>query len=130
MKIILSDKTEMSPLLVSGDKRFTQGANRDTLTFIFNGNLSLNDVDNKFTSENCETIRIIEDNGNEYIHTGYTIRSELSKKSIEVSPATEATEAIYEDRITISMAQRTYAESQLASLTDTVDTLVMESLLS
>lgn len=42
---------------------------------------------------------------------------------------TEEAEAIYEDRITVSMSQRTYTESQLASLIDTVDVLVMDALM-
>ena len=70
----------------------------------------------------------MEDNGTENIHKAYTVRASLKKEAVEVVPATENTAAVIEDRITVSMGQRTYQESQIASLTDTVDVLVMESL--
>ena len=130
MKIILNNKKELSPILVTGGTRMVQGASRDTLSFIFPADVSMESIDVAFSAEACEKITIIGDDGSENIHTGYTIRAELSKKSVEVTPATEEAEAVYEDRITVSMSQRTYAESQLASLTDTVDVLVMESLMN
>ena len=74
------------------------------------------ELDSAFSAENCEKITIIGDDGSENIHTGYTIRAELSKAPVEVSTATDEAEAVYEDRITVSMSQRTYAESQLANM--------------
>lgn len=129
MKIVLTDGTELAPIMVTGAKKSVQGATRDTLTFVFPASEGMAELDAHFAPENCETIALIEDNGDEYIHTGYTIRAELAKKAVEVTPATEETEAVYEDRITVSMSQRTYAETQIASLTETVDFLVMESLM-
>lgn len=128
MKIILNNGKELSPILVTGGPRMVHGASRDTLNFIFPATEDMAELDSAFSAENCEKITIIGDDGSENIHTGYTIRAELKKDSVEVTPATE--EAVYEDRITVSMSQRTYAESQLASLTDTVDVLVMESLMN
>lgn len=146
MKIILTDGTELSPITVTGSKRQLQGAPRDILSFVFPADAGMETLDAAFTDANCESISVFEpvetpytdENGNaatkivenEYIHKGYTIRAELVKKSVEVTPATEETEAVYEDRITVAMAQRTYAESQIASLTETVDVLVMESLMA
>lgn len=130
MKVILSNENELTPIVVTGAHRTVQGANRDTLTFVFPASEGMTELDTLFTAENCESIKLVEDSGNEYVHSGYTIRAELSKKSVEVTAATEESEAVYEDRITVSMAQRTYAETQLASLTDTVDILVMESLMT
>ena len=130
MNIKLANNAELSPIVVTGCSRFAHGANRDTLNFIFPATEDMAALDSAFSAENCEKITIIGDDGSENIHTGYTIRAELSKKSVEVTPATEEAEAVYEDRITVSMSQRTYAESQLASLTDTVDVLVMESLMN
>ena len=129
MKIILANGKELSPILVTGDPRHIQGASRDTLTFVFPSDVSMAAIDQAFTADACEHITIIGDDGSENIHTGYTIRAELSKAPVEVSAATAETDAVYEDRVTVSMAQRTYAESHLASLTDTVDVLVMESLM-
>ena len=130
MKIILNNGKELSPILVTGGPSMVQGASRDTLNFIFPADVSMASIDEAFTADACEHITIIGDDGSENIHTGYTIRAELSKASVEVTPATESEAAVFEDRITVSMSQRTYAESQLASLTDTVDVLVMESLMN
>lgn len=129
MRIILNNKKELSPILVTGGPRMAQGASRDTLNFIFPVTEDMAELDAAFSAENCEKIIIIGDDSSENIHTGYTIRAELSKASVEVTPATEEAEAVYEDRITVSMSQRTYVESHLASLTETVDALVMESLM-
>lgn len=129
MNIKLNDNTVLAPLMVTGETRRVQGASRDTLSFIFPATEDITALDASFTAANCESITIVEDSGAESVHKAYTIRAELSKKSVEVTPATEEAEAVYEDRITVAMSQRTYAESQLASLTDTVDVLVMESLM-
>ena len=116
MKIILNNGKELSPILVTGGPRMVQGASRDTLSFIYPADVSMESIDVAFSAEACEKITIIGDDGSENIHTGYTIRAELSKASVEVTPATEEAEAVYEDRITVSMSQRTYAESQLANM--------------
>lgn len=129
MNIKLSSGETLSCILVTGCQKYVQGQSRDTLSFIFPGTNSMVDIDGAFTAENCESITIVSDDGSENIHKGYTIRAELSKASVETTPATESTPAIFEDRITVSMSQRTYTESQLASLTDTVDTLVMDALM-
>lgn len=129
MKIILNNGTEMTPIMVTGGPRHIQGASRDTLSFIFPATEDMMTLDAAFSTENCESITIIGDDGAEAIHKGYTIRAELKKESVEVTHATESEAAVFEDRITVSMSQRTYAESQLASLMDTVDTLVMDALL-
>ena len=116
MKIILNNGKELSPILVTGGTRMVQGAGRDTLNFIFPATEDMAELDSAFSAENCEKITIIGDDSSENIHTGYTIRAELSKASVEVTPATESEAAVFEDRITVSMSQRTYAESQLANM--------------
>lgn len=129
MKIILNNGEELAPIMVTGGPRHIQGASRDTLAFIFPATEDMTALDADFSAANCESITIVGDDSSEAIHKGYTIRAELSKASVEITPATESEAAVFEDRITVSMSQRTYAESQLASLTDTVDTLVMDALL-
>lgn len=136
MQIILANGTVLNPIVVTGAPKFVQGANRDALTFHFT-NASLDEMDAVFTEGNCESIRIIDtiinDDGTEVqvedIHKGYTVRAELNKKLVEVQASTPDSDVVSEIRVTVTMAQRTYAESQLASLTDTVDVLVLESLL-
>lgn len=131
MKIILNNNVELNPLLVIGGKRQIQGATRDTLSFVFPVDTSLDELDALFSAENCESITLIEDETcDAYIHIGYTIRAELKRAPIVITPATESDEEVIENRVTVSMSQRTYAETQLASLTETVDLLVMESLMA
>ena len=137
MNIKLSNGTVLSPILATGETRYVQGANRDTLNFIFPATEGMEALDAAFSAENCESITVLEavevpdvtTTEQSYLHKGYTIRAGLKKEAVEVTPATEEAEAVYEDRITVSMSQRTYTESQLASLTDTVDVLVMDALM-
>ena len=130
MKIILANGTELSPLLITGSPLYVQGAKRDTLTFVFPATESMEALDKAFSETACETIKVIEEEGSEFIHKSYVIKAKMEKTLVEVEPATSETEAVTEERIFISMAQRTYLENQLASLTDTVDVLVMESLMN
>lgn len=128
MKIILNNNAELTPISVIGGRKNVQGANRDTLTFVFPADMDMAELDGIFTAKNCESITVEDETGS-YIHKGYTVRGELNKTTVCTAAETEETAAVYEDRIHVVMGQRTYAESQLASLTDTVDVLVMESLM-
>ena len=130
MKIILTNGVELHPLTITGEQNYFQNFNRDTLSFIFSPEESVVTLDNAFSAEACESIRVIDDFGYENIHKGYTIRVKLEKKPIEIIRETHESQSVVEERIIVSMAQRTYAESQLASLTETVDVLVMESLMA
>lgn len=116
MTIKLNNNTQMEAILVTGGPRYVQGADRDALSFVFPATAGLEALDAAFVPGNCETITIVDEQGNEHIHTGYTIRCELSKAAVEAEPATAESEAVYEDRVTVVMAQRTYAETQLAQL--------------
>lgn len=115
MNIKLSDNTELAPILVKGELRFVQNANRDTLVFVFPASAGLAELDGIFTPENCESITVVDDDG-EHIYTGYAIRAELIKAPVEVAPATAESAAVYEERITVAMSQRSYAETALAQL--------------
>lgn len=138
MNIILINGVTLTPLTLTGAKRNVQGATRDVLSFTFPANTSMDELNNLFTPENCETITIIEtilipETGaayeNQYQHVGYVIRDSIRRESVMVRPETSESAAVYEERITVSMAQRTYMETQLASLTETIDILVLENLL-
>lgn len=113
MKIKLANGTELNPILVSGERRHIQNASRDTLCFIFPAETSLDELDGIFTPANCEKIVITDDNGEDYIHNAYTVRAELKRSPMEVTPATESEDAVYENRVIVTMAQRTYQESQM-----------------
>ncbi len=120
MKIILANGVELNPYTAEGGGRFLQGANRDCLTFAFPTDVGIEAIDNAFSEAACESIAIYDGNGNEYIHKGYTIRVSLVKNPVEVTPATLETEAVYEDRILITMAQRTYSESQVKAMAEDI----------
>jgi hypothetical protein len=130
MKIILTNGKELNPLLVTGAQSYVQGANRDTLTFIFSAEESMDELDAAFSPSACESITVEDKYENVYIYKAYTIRAKLEKSPVVVVPSTPETEEVKENRITVSMAQRTYAETQLTSLTETVDVLVLESLMA
>mgnify|MGYP006923192044 CR=1 FL=1 len=130
MKIKLTNGIELNPYIVTGGSRNVQGANRDTLTFVFPVSVGLTAIDEAFTAANCESIIIETDDGVQNVHKGYTIRAELSQKDVTVQNETDEVAGLTETRIFVSMSLRTYLETQLASLTDTVDILVMESLMA
>ena len=115
MHITLTNGTEMTPLSIYGGGRSVQGTERDTLYFVFPVSEGLETLDSIFTEENCESITITEDSGDSFIHKGYTVRAELSKKNMVVG-TNEENEPIYEDRLTVAMAQRTPAENQLKEM--------------
>lgn len=133
MKIILANGTELHPILVTGGGRHINGAHRDVLNFIFPADASLDELDGLFTAENCESISLYEVNADgsitEHIHTGYMIRAELSRTPMVVKEATETTPEVIENRVTVSMAQRTYTEAKLAEAikaTEAVNALLGE----
>ncbi len=124
MIIKLTNGTALNPILATGGQRYVQGVSRDTLSFVFPADAGMDELDALFTAENCEAITIV-DGENEYIHHGYTIRAELKREPVVVTPAAEASEAVTENRVTVSMSQRTYMESQLAATQAAVEMLCM-----
>lgn len=123
MIIRLANGTELTSLGVKGEKLNIQGARRDVLSFLFPENTSLDELDSIFTGENCKSISLIKDE-TEYIHNNYTIRVELKREPVLVTPATESEDAIYENRVTVSMAQTTYQENQIAAMKASMDALL------
>ena len=149
MYILLKDGTKLNHIGATGITKYIQGANRDTIIFEFDNTYSVDELRAKFTEVNCETINIVTDElverlienedgtqevKSEVVYTnnywdGYVIRAEVTEKIKEIEPATGTTPAITETRVFVTMAQRTYAETQIASLTETVDILVLEKLM-
>lgn len=113
MKVILANGTELSPISVTGGRRTVQGANRDVLSFVFPAETSMDELDGVFTAANCETVTIV-DGESEYVHNAYTVRAELKREPVMVAGANENEPAVYENRVIVSMGQRTYMETQLA----------------
>ena len=117
MNIKLANRTELTPITVLGSNRYVQGADRDVLSFVFPASEGMDKLDGIFTPTACESITVNDGEG-EYIHKGYTVRAELKKEWVEVTPETEEAPAVTEERITVSMGQRTYTEKQLALLAE------------
>lgn len=116
MKIKFSNGKELTPILVTGAHNYVQGLNRDTLTFVFPASESMEALDEAFSEIACESITVLDDSGNGGIYKFYTIRVKMEKTLVEVRPATTESEAVTEERISVSMAQRTYVETQLSAL--------------
>lgn len=112
MKVILSNGTELTPELITFSPKYVEGQRRDTLNFIFSARKSMEDIDEVFKSENCDII-ILEDKSNKFTYEGYTLRSELSKKSILIAEKKEDSSAVYEERILVSMSKKTHSESEM-----------------
>lgn len=134
---------------------YVQGAQRDVLDFRFDPSvISLDAADKMFSAEECgkltiletkvEQVSVVDEEGNpvvdengdpvmqdverteEFLYEDYSLRVALSKQRFHL--ATEnGTEDV--EQISVKMGQLTYVEKQVASLTDTVDVLVLESLM-
>jgi hypothetical protein len=129
MKIIFNDGTEKECIMVNGSTRYIQGANRDCLEFHFAQDaITFDELDSMFYNEENTKHIILSDGVNQYVHDNYCIRVELRYSPFLVTPATDTTPDVFEQRFMITMAQKTYAEVQMESLQDTVDTLVLENL--
>ena len=124
MKVILCNGVELTPNTVTGTKRLVQGASRDTLTFVFPDGTSLDELNRIFSPDNCETITIVENDGSEYVHSGYVIRAELKREPVEVAAESDTEPATYQDRVVVAMSRRTYQESQYAELQEALNLIL------
>lgn len=133
MYLILSDGTKITHIGATGATKYIQGSNRDTITFEFDASHSVDELRSLFTEQNCEVIDIVteevvtQEDGREQTiatdnyHEGYVIRTEVAEKIKEIAPATGTTPAVTETRVFVTMAQRTYAETQAAALSAKVE---------
>ena len=127
-QITLKNGTTVDVVQINGQTRYFQGANRDSLEFHFpkTGN-SFDSLDALFTEANTAKIIVTNDEGS-FVYEDYSIRAGMSLVPIVVTPAEGTTPEVTEERYTVTMAQKTYAEKQIESLQETVDILVLESL--
>lgn len=131
MHVILADGTEIYPMNAVAGKEYIMGYNRDVVTFIFDDSVSMEAIDAIFQEAACETFTIIEETIEQpmvYVHEGYTLRVGLSKEREEVITETATEEAVYMSVIKVRMAQRTYSETVLQNLQDTVDMMLLAEL--
>ena len=124
MKIIFANGVELFPLVITGANRQFQGAYRDALTFTFAPTEDMTALDEAFSSSACESINIVGDDGTEAIHKAYTIMVELCKKPMEIAPPTAESDAVMEDRILVTMAQRTYMETKMMAMEEALELIL------
>ena len=129
-KLIFKNGTEVAFIECYSATEYVQGAEREVLDFRFDASqVSLDEIDKLFTSEECSRLTIRETVGEqteEFIHENYGVRVALSKQRFTLATENGAEEL---EQISVKMAQYTVVEMQMISLTETVDVLVMESLL-
>jgi hypothetical protein len=128
MKIILNNGTELVPILINGYRKYIQGINRDCLEFYFASNVTFAQLDELFGDPINTSKIILQDSSESYLHENYTIRDALKYVPFVLSEATDTTPEVAEMRFSVVMAQKTYVETQIDSLRDTVDVLVLEGL--
>lgn len=114
MKIILANGTELESLGVHGQSAMYQGANRDSLIFLFSTAVSIETILQEFTAENCTAIKI-QDGDGVSIHEGYTIRTQAGVGLRETALGREATDSS-EMVAYCKMVKTTYAEEQLLAI--------------
>ena len=121
MKIKFLDGLELDAIQVNGSRRYFQGAQRDSLEFVFEkGVYSFDDLDEYFSNKSkTSKITLIDDAQNQYIYDDYVIRVSMSLTPVVVEPATSTTPEVTEERYSIVMAQQTYTEKLIEQLLGT-----------
>ena len=129
-KLVFKNGKEVAFIECYSATEYVQGAEREVLDFRFDASqVSLDEIDKLFTSEECSRLAIRETAGEqteEFIHENYGVRVALSKQRFTLATENGVEEVA---QISVKMAQYTVVEKQMISLTETVDVLVMESLL-
>ena len=126
MQIKMNNETTLEAMAVNGASRYFQGANRDSLEIqLEKGKYTLESLDALTGKpENTKRVTIL-DGESEYIHDNYTLRAELSVRPVVVTENTSGAPAESEERVSIVLAQKTYAELELESLRETVSKLAL-----
>lgn len=129
-KLVFKNGKEIAFMECYSASEYVQGAEREVLDFRFDASqVSLDEIDKLFTSEECSHLAIRETVGEqteEFIHENYGVRVALSKQRFTLATENGVEEV---EQISVKMAQYTVVEKQMISLTETVDVLVMDSLL-
>lgn len=130
MQIKFIDGTLLECIKVDGFSKFYQNASRDTFEIHISPlKYTLEQVITLFSNEsNFKTMIFIADDGSEYVHSNYVICSEMSWRNVLLENATSTADETYENRIVVTLSQKSYAEVQAAIIQDTLDVLVLNSL--
>ena len=129
MKVILSNGKELEAKGVHGRSIMYQGVQRDSLIFLFDAESeSLTDAMTDFTAENCAAITLEGDDGEQFIHEHYTIRTELGYGYKELVltggvSGNDDSKVVY-----VRMAQTTLLERMVESQQEAIDNLIAAAL--
>lgn len=129
--IKLNNGTELQGIVANGSTRHFQGASRDSIEFQLPKTLPITfeELDGLFSNPlNTSKITLVNGEG-AYIHDNYSLKVSIGLIPVVIQSATDTQEEVVEERYSVVMAQKTYKEIQMDSLVETVDMLVMESLL-
>jgi len=122
MKIKLNDGTELNIIQVNGSQRHFQGANRDSLEYVFKKDgYAFDSLDALFADKTkaCK-VTIVDDMDIESpitsVYDDYSLRISMSLQPVVITPATSEAQEVTEERISVVMGQLTYIEKQLSNL--------------
>ena len=129
MQIKFNDGTTLDVLAVNGQSVYFQGANRDSLEIqVDKGKITFDALD-ALTGDAAKTGKLtILDGDKQYGHDNYSIRTELALKPVEVTPATVDSPAVTENRLCVTLTQKTYQEQQVEELQSSVDKIILSEL--
>jgi len=129
MQLKLNDGTTLDVLVVNGKSVYAQGAQRDALEIQMAKSVMTVNVLDTLTADSTKTGKLtLIDGDQQYIHDNYSIRAELAIKPVVTTPATSTTPEVAEDRLSVTLAQLTYAEVQTANNTAAIDALTLATL--
>lgn len=131
MQIKFSDSagTTLTVLDFKGNLINFQGANRDSLQIQLAKDAISFDALDALTASQANTAKLITiDGSNQYVHDNYCLRVSLGLNPVIITPATSTSPAVTEERLCVTLAQKTYAELQTEQLQASVDALTLSAL--
>lgn len=131
MQIKFSDPagTVIDVLAVNGQSINFQGANRDSLEIQIGKSAIAFDALDKLIATQANTAHLtLIDGDKQYAHDNYNLRVSLALKPVVTTPATASAAAVTEDRLCVTLAQKTYQEQQVEQLQSSVDALTLSAL--
>ncbi len=136
MKITLANGYIMDCENVCGARMMYQGVNRDSLTMVFDPDtISLDQISQLFTAENCQALTITDDQNNQFVHENYTIRAGMGVSVLDLA-VQGATNALFAPAITkeepkawVTMVETTLGERQLQEQQELIDQMLVSQLM-
>ncbi|MHC1723033.1 MAG: hypothetical protein AB9836_07525 [Aminipila sp.] len=126
--IKLNDNTELNVIQINGQSTYFQGANRDSLEFVFKkGDYPFDQLDSLFASTAktskitvTDTETTIGADGKpvttQHVYDNYSLRISMEMKPVVITPATSTEAEVTEERVMVTMGQLTLIEKKLSDL--------------